>query len=82
VANTLWYGDNLDVLRQHIGTASVDLVYLDPPFKSDAQYNVLFRSHSGTLRVHRSRHLMTLGPGDPRRSKPMTKLSGGGHLHT
>jgi len=47
VANTLWYGDNLDVLRQHIGTASVDLVYLDPPFKSDAQYNVLFRSHYG-----------------------------------
>lgn len=45
--NTLYYGDNLDVLRQHIADASVDLVYLDPPFNSNASYNVLFAERSG-----------------------------------
>ena len=33
-ANTLYYGDNLDVLRRHVASESVDLVYLDPPFNS------------------------------------------------
>ena len=45
--NRLYYGDNLDVLRHEIATASVDLVYLDPPFNSQATYNVLFRSPTG-----------------------------------
>jgi DNA modification methylase len=45
--NQLFYGDNLDVLRRHIADESVDLVYLDPPFKSGADYNVLFREHTG-----------------------------------
>ncbi len=45
--NLLYYGDNLDVLRRHVKDESVDLVYLDPPFKSDATYNVLFSEHSG-----------------------------------
>ncbi len=45
--NLLFYGDNLDVLRRHIKDESVDLVYLDPPFKSDQNYNVLFTSHAG-----------------------------------
>lgn len=36
MANALYYGDNLDVLRSHIATESVDLVYLDPPFNSNA----------------------------------------------
>jgi site-specific DNA-methyltransferase (adenine-specific) len=45
--NTLYYGDNLDVLRQHIASESVDLVYLDPPFNSNATYNVLFKSQAG-----------------------------------
>ena len=45
--NTLFYGDNLQVLREHIADASVDLVYLDPPFNSNASYNVLFREKSG-----------------------------------
>ncbi|BCW95646.1 MAG: restriction endonuclease subunit M [Fimbriimonadales bacterium] len=45
--NTLYYGDNLKVMRQHIGDASVDLVYLDPPFNSQRDYNVLFREQSG-----------------------------------
>src|SRR5579864_3061911 len=45
--NTLFYGDNLDVLRQHLDDASVDLVYLDPPFQSGRDYNVIFESHHG-----------------------------------
>lgn len=46
--NVLYYGDNLDVLRLHISDDSVDLVYLDPPFKSDQNYNVLFADRDGT----------------------------------
>ena len=38
----LFYGDNLDVLRRHVDGESVDLVYLDPPFNSNASYNILF----------------------------------------
>jgi site-specific DNA-methyltransferase (adenine-specific) len=45
--NTLYYGDNLDIMREHIPTASVDLVYLDPPFNSNRNYNVLFRDEGG-----------------------------------
>jgi site-specific DNA-methyltransferase (adenine-specific) len=45
--NILYYGDNLDVLREHVDDESVDLVYLDPPFNSKADYNVLFAEHSG-----------------------------------
>ncbi len=46
-ANHLYYGDNLDVLRREIGDGTIDLVYLDPPFNSNATYNVLFRSPTG-----------------------------------
>ena len=45
--NTLYYGDNLEVLRRYVPDESVDLVYLDPPFNSNASYNVLFRERSG-----------------------------------
>lgn len=45
--NTLFYGDNLDILRNEIADESVDLVYLDPPFNSNATYNVIFNSPSG-----------------------------------
>lgn len=45
--NALIYGDNLTVLRQYIPDESVDLVYLDPPFNSNANYNVLFKDKSG-----------------------------------
>ena len=44
---TLFYGDNLAVLRERIPDACVDLVYLDPPFNSNASYGVLFRDESG-----------------------------------
>lgn len=46
-ANQLYYGDNLDVLRQSIKDESVDLVYLDPPFNSNRNYSVLFKEKSG-----------------------------------
>lgn len=45
--NTLFYGDNLPILRQHIPDESVDLIYLDPPFNSNRNYNVLFKDESG-----------------------------------
>src|SRR5947209_6086388 len=45
--NLLYYGDNLDVLRRYVDDESVDLVYLDPPFKSNQDYNVLFAEKSG-----------------------------------
>ena len=48
VKNRLYYGDNLDVLRRYVADESVDLVYLDPPFNSNANYNVLFAEKSGT----------------------------------
>jgi site-specific DNA-methyltransferase (adenine-specific) len=45
--NALYYGDNLTVLHEQIERESVDLIYLDPPFNSQATYNVLFRSTAG-----------------------------------
>ncbi len=45
--NQLYFGDNLSVLREHIPDESVDLIYLDPPFNSNATYNVLFEEKSG-----------------------------------
>ena len=46
--NKLFYGDNLDVLRRYIKDESVDLIYLDPPFNSRQDYNVLFAEKDGT----------------------------------
>jgi DNA modification methylase len=45
--NKLYFGDNLDILREHVASESVDLIYLDPPFNSNATYNVLFQEKSG-----------------------------------
>ena len=45
--NTLYYGDNLKILRDYIKDETVDLVYLDPPFNSNRNYNVLFKDESG-----------------------------------
>jgi len=46
--NTLWYGDNLEILRKNIEKESIDLIYLDPPFNSKATYNILYKEPSGT----------------------------------
>jgi site-specific DNA-methyltransferase (adenine-specific) len=45
--NVLYYGDNRDILRRYLHDAAVDLVYLDPPFNSNRDYNVIFRDESG-----------------------------------
>ena len=53
--NKLYFGDNLGILREHVPDESVDLIYLDPPFNSNATYNVLFREASGegsTAQIH------------------------------
>ncbi len=47
MTNKLYYGDNLDVLRASVAEESVDLIYLDPPFNSNASYNVLFKAPGG-----------------------------------
>jgi len=49
--NTLYYGDNLDILRRYIKDESIDLIYLDPPFKSNQNYNILFKERNGTKSV-------------------------------
>lgn len=46
--NQLYYGDNLDILRQHVKDASMDLIYLDPPFNSKRDYNLIFKTPKGT----------------------------------
>lgn len=45
--NRLYYGDNLGVIRENVATESIDLVYLDPPFNSKRDYNLLFKSPKG-----------------------------------
>ena len=45
--DTLYYRDNLEILRAHVKDGCVDLVTLDPPFNSNASYNVLFRAPEG-----------------------------------
>ncbi len=45
--NRLYFGDNLDVLRNHVRDETVDLIYLDPPFNSKATYNILYKSPAG-----------------------------------
>jgi adenine specific DNA methylase Mod len=46
--NTLFYGDNLIILREHIPSEGVDLIYLDPPFNSSRNYNVMFKDEHGS----------------------------------
>ncbi len=44
--NQLYFGDNLPILRERVADTSIDLIYLDPLFNSNAAYNVLFREQS------------------------------------
>jgi len=43
----LYFGDNLDILREHIKDESIDLIYLDPPFNSKRGYNVFMLTPKG-----------------------------------
>lgn len=45
--NKLWYGDNLTIMQEHMGKHSVDLIYLDPPFNSKQNYNLLYKTMTG-----------------------------------
>ncbi|HXM22533.1 MAG TPA: hypothetical protein VN948_14855 [Terriglobales bacterium] len=65
--NQLYYGDNLEVLSQHIKNESVDLIYLDPPFNSRQNYNVLFaeRTAPAQLPDHGLRGHLGLERGNP-----------------
>lgn len=45
--DTLFYGDNLPILRAYLPDLSIDRIYLDPPFNSDRSYNMLFKEESG-----------------------------------
>lgn len=48
--NALYYGDNLDVLRESIASESINLVYLDPPFNSNANYKAfIYECHLGII---------------------------------
>jgi adenine specific DNA methylase Mod len=46
-SNFLYYGDNLKILKDHIPNDTIDLIYLDPPFNSKADYNILFKEATG-----------------------------------
>ena len=48
IENLLYYGDNLTILQRYLKDESVDLIYLDPPFKSNQDYNVLFEEQDGS----------------------------------
>lgn len=48
MSSILFYGDNLDILKRYMKDESVDLIYLDPPFKGDQNYNVLFKEQDGS----------------------------------
>lgn len=45
--NRLYYGDNITIMREKMNKGSVDLIYLDPPFKSDTNYNLMYRTMTG-----------------------------------
>ena len=64
--NKLFYGDNLQVLREHIADESVDLIYLDPPFNSKRDYNLQLKTqmrdgrqepiHARSFHIQKERH--------------------------
>ena len=59
VTNKLFYGDNLHVLRESVADASVDLIYLDPPFNSKRDYNLLFKTPKQPPKGMRATRLST-----------------------
>ena len=71
--NHLYYGDNLQVLREHIKDESVDLVYLDPPFNSQATYSLLFKSPAGVQSQAQIEAFEDTCTGQRRPSKPSMK---------
>ena len=70
--NSLLYGDNLPIMREKVATESVDLVYLDPPFKSNLNYNVLFKADGLKADEEQLRPLKTHGHGKLRLKPTLT----------
>jgi len=73
--NKLFYGDNLDVLRRYIKDETVDLIYLDPPFNSRQDYNVLFAERTARNPHHKSPPSRTLGSGISMLNAPIRRSS-------
>jgi len=61
--NTLYYGDNLDVLQRYVADESVDLVYLDPPFKTPGLQHPVCREERGEVSSADQRCSKTRGAG-------------------
>ena len=51
MTNTLYYGDNLEVLRKYVKDETVDLAYIDPPFNSKRNYNQIYNNIGGEDRA-------------------------------
>lgn len=75
--NTLFYGDNLDVLAR-LPDASVDLVYLDPPFNSKAQYNAIFKSPSGVASQSQAEAFLDTWTWGPEAARAFDNVLGSG----
>jgi site-specific DNA-methyltransferase (adenine-specific) len=73
-SNTLFYGDNLDVLRKHFPDECVDLIYLDPPFNSKADYNVLFKEKSGKKSIAQGQAFSDFWTWDPNTEKTYMEI--------
>src|SRR5262245_20811385 len=73
MSNALYYGDNLAVLRDSVGDETVDLIYLDPPFNSNASYNILFKAPSGDSHRRRSKRSRIAGIGTKLPSAPLMR---------
>ena len=71
--NKLYFGDNLHVLRKYIRDETVDLIYLDPPFNSNAEF--FSKRLLQAVIERKSRLSTTRGLGAKRRSKPSTTSS-------
>ena len=73
--NTLFYGDNLDILREYIPDESIDLIYLDPPFNSSRSYNVFYsKMKAEKSQNRRSPPLKIPGTGAKMPKEPITTL--------
>jgi site-specific DNA-methyltransferase (adenine-specific) len=68
--NKLFFGDNPDVLREHISDETADLIYLNPPFNTKARYNVLFQIPAKDAAEAQAEAFVTLGRGVKKRNGP------------
>ena len=72
--NVLYFGDNLEILRKYIPDKSIDLIYLDPPFNSKKDYNILFKENGGVESEAQIKPLPIPGTGRRRQRTPTRRL--------